>query len=354
MPRIAVIPGDGVGVEVAREGVKVLSALSKARNLNLEFEHFDYGADRYLKDGTTLPDSQMESFRNDFDAIYLGAVGDPRVPSNAHAKDILLGMRFKLDLYINYRPCRLLHERFCPLKGKTRKDVDFVVFRENTEGAYAGIGGNFKKGTEDEIATCEELNTYKGVERILRAALDYAKDNGKTKVCLADKANAIPAHDLYRRVFKKLLPEYPGIEGTMMYVDALAMVMVQKPEAFEVIVSNNLFGDILTDLGSALVGGLGLAPSANINPGRIAMFEPVHGSAPDIAGKGLANPTAMVLTGALMLRYLEFEKEAAAIEAAVEEAIADGKVTRDLGGTLSTSEAGDELTRRVLARAAAL
>ena len=348
MKRIAVIPGDGVGVEVAREGVKVLSALSKARNLGLEFAHFDYGAERYLKDGTTLPDSQLEEFKKSYDAIYLGAVGDPRIPDNAHAKDILLGMRFKLDLYINYRPCRLLDVKLCPLKNKRREDVNFVVFRENTEGSYAGIGGFFKKGTVDEISTCEEINTYKGVERIIRAAFEYARDHGLRKVCLADKANAMPAHDLYRRVLKQVAPQFPGIEGTAMYADALAMVMVQKPEAFQVIVANNLFGDLLTDLGSALVGGLGIAPSANINPGKIAMFEPVHGSAPDIAGKGLANPVAMVLTGALMLEYLGFPAEAKLLDAAVEESVAAGRTTRDLGGALSTSEAGDELTRRVL------
>ncbi|HND34181.1 MAG TPA: isocitrate/isopropylmalate family dehydrogenase, partial [Myxococcota bacterium] len=271
MSRIAVLPGDGIGSEVIEQGLRVLSVVAP----DLTYEHFDLGADRYLRDGTTLPESVLQRFRNEFDAVYLGAFGDPRVPNNEHAKEILLGMRFRLDLYINFRPCKLLDDRYCPLRGKGRKEVNFVVFRENTEGMYTGIGGQFKRDSEDEIAIEQEINTRKGVERILRAAFDYARANGKKRVCMSDKANAMRhGHELWQRVYKRVAKDYPEIQASHLYVDVAAMKMVQTPEAFDVIVTNNLFGDILTDLGGALIGGLGLAASANINPGVAAMFEP--------------------------------------------------------------------------------
>lgn len=339
MARIAVIPGDGAGIEVAEAVVPILEELSRTRSLGLALEPFDFGAERYLKTGVALPPGQIQTFRDEYDAILFGAVGDPRVKDNAHAREILLGLRFGLDLYVNFRPCRPLHDRLSPLKGKGRKEIDFVVFRENTEGLYNGIGGVLKKGTPDEVALAEEIHTRKGVERIIRAAFAWAKAHGKTKVCVAEKSNAIAAHELWLRTFREVSTEYPGIEARHFYVDALAMQMVTRPETLQVIVTTNLFGDILTDLGAALTGGMGVAPSANLNPESTPLFEPVHGSAPDIAGQGLVNPIAMLLTSALMLEELGHPAEARAIETAVEQCVADGKVTRDLGGTLSTRAA---------------
>ncbi len=344
MSRIAVLPGDGIGSEVIEQGLRVLSVVAP----DLTYEHFDLGADRYLRDGTTLPEDVLQRFRNEFDAVYLGAFGDPRVPNNEHAKEILLGMRFRLDLYINFRPCKLLDDRYCPLRGKGRKEVNFVVFRENTEGMYTGIGGQFKRDSEDEIAIEQEINTRKGVERILRAAFDYARAHGKKRVCMSDKANAMRhGHELWQRVYKLVAKDYPEIQASHLYVDVAAMKMVQTPEAFDVIVTNNLFGDILTDLGSALIGGLGLAASANINPGVAAMFEPVHGSAPDIAGKNLANPLAAMLTASLMLEHLGRKDAAFRVEEAVRRCLEDGAVTRELGGNLGTTAAGDAVLARL-------
>ncbi len=339
MARIAVIPGDGAGIEVTREALRVLEVLNSARKLDLHFESFDYGAERWLKTGEGLPPGQLEVFRNDFDAILFGAVGDPRVKDGAHAREILLGLRFGLDLFINFRPCRLLDDRLSPLKGKGRKEIDFVVFRENTEGMYNAIGGAFKKGTPDEVAVAEEINTRKGVERIIRAAFSWAHANGKSKVALGDKSNAIGAHELWTRTFREVAREYPAIEARHFYIDALAMQMVVKPESLQVIVTTNLFGDILTDLGAALTGGMGVAPSASLNPGSTPLFEPVHGSAPDIAGQNVVNPVAMLLSAALMLETLGHPDEAALLEHSVGEVVREGQVTRDLGGTLSTTAA---------------
>lgn len=347
MARIAVIPGDGAGIEVAAQVVPVLESLSRSRSLGLELKHFDFGAERWLKDGVGLPPGQIDEFRRDYDAILFGAVGDPRVKDNAHAREILLGLRFGLDLYVNFRPCRLLHDRLSPLKGKGRKELDFVVFRENTEGLYNAIGGWLKKGTPDEVALAEEIHTRKGVERIIRAAFAWAKTNGKTKVAVAEKSNAIAAHELWLRVFREVAKEYPGIEAKHFYVDAMAMQMVLKPETLEVIVTTNLFGDILTDLGAALTGGMGVAPSANLNPDSTPLFEPVHGSAPDIAGKGIVNPIAMFLTAALMLEELGHVAEARALEQAVAQAVADEQCTRDIGGSLSTADAAKAVADRI-------
>ena len=337
MPRIAVLPGDGIGHEVLEQGLRVLGAVAP----DLSFEHFDLGAERYLRDGTTMPADVMGRWRDAFDAVYLGALGDPRVPSNVHARDILLGARFQLDLYINFRPVRLLDPRYCPLKDKRPEDVDFVVFRENTEGLYTGIGGQFKRDTEDEVAIEQEMNTRKGVERIVRAAFAWARQHGKTKVCMSDKANAMRhGHDLWQRVFKSVAAEYPEIKASHLYVDVLTMQMVLAPEQFEVIVTNNLFGDIVTDLGAAIQGGIGLAASGNLNPGKAALFEPVHGSAPDIAGKGIANPLAAVLTAGMMLSYLGRPADEKRIQDAVAACLREGNVTRELGGTRTTAEVG--------------
>jgi 3-isopropylmalate dehydrogenase len=268
-------------------------------------------------------------------------MGDPRVPDNRHAVDILLGLRTRLDLYVNHRPVRHFPERLCPLKGVTPGDVDFVVFRENTEGIYVAIGGQFKRGTLDEVAINEDVNTRKGVERILRAAFEAARGRRK-KVCMSDKANALTyAHGLWQRTFAELKKEYSDVEASHLYVDVAAMEMVRAPERFDVLVTSNMFGDILTDLGAAIVGGLGVAASGNIHPGRCSLFEPVHGSAPDIAGKGVANPLGAIGSMAMMLEHVGETEAAARVQAAVARVVVDGAVTRDLGGALSTSACGD-------------
>jgi 3-isopropylmalate dehydrogenase len=340
MGKIAIVPGDGIGVDVTREAVKVLELLRKKRSLGFELVHFDFGAEKYLATGISLPPEQLEDFRNNYAAIFLGALGDPRIPDMTHARDILFGMRFGLDLFVNMRPVRLLDERLCPLKGKTEKDIQFVVFRENTEGLYVGTGGFFKKGTKDEVALQESVNTYKGVERIIRFAFEYAKAQGHTKVTMSDKNNALRYEgDLWVRVFDEVGARYPDIEKEHWFVDALAMQMIKRPEQFQVIVTNNMFGDIVTDIGAQLQGGLGMAASGN--PGGVCMFEPVHGSAPKYAGKNVANPFGAILTAGLMLEHLGHPAEAAEIERAVVRAVKENKTTQDLGGSLGTKETGD-------------
>ncbi|MDT7808711.1 MAG: 3-isopropylmalate dehydrogenase [Acidobacteriota bacterium] len=346
--RIAVVPGDGIGPEVIAEAVGVLERLRETHDVELELKHFDWGAEKFLSEGVSLPDGALEMLTREFDAVLSGAFGDPRVPSNQHAEDILLGMRRGLDLYINLRPVRLLHPRLTPLRDRTTEELDFVVFRENTEGAYSGAGGFLKKGTADEIATQEEFNTRKGVERIIVAAFEYARERGRRRVTMADKSNVQRfGGDLWQRVFKEVSARYDGIEANHQYADATAMFMVLNPAQYDVIVTNNLFGDILTDLGAALQGGLGLAASGNIHPGRVSLFEPVHGSAPPLAGKREANPAGAILSAALMLEYLGHGAAAAAIESAVRDSIGAGETTRDLGGTLSTTEAGESIRGRI-------
>jgi 3-isopropylmalate dehydrogenase len=340
--RIAVIPGDGIGKDVTAEAVKVVRAVAKASGKAIDLQHLPWSADHFLATGETIPADGYRMLRDEFAAIFVGALGDPRVPDNRHARDILLGTRFELDLYINYRPVRLLDDRLSPLKHRGRQDINFVVFRENTEGVYVNIGGRFKAGTDDEVAVQEEINTFKGVNRIIRHAFEYAKTNGLTKVCMADKSNAMPhGHALWQRVFKNVALEYPGIVATHLYIDALAMFLVKDPGQFQVIVTNNLFGDIVTDIGGALQGGLGMAASGNIHPGRTSLFEPVHGSAPPLAGRNIANPMGAILSAALMLETLGWNAEASAIETAVERAVHDGRTTADIGGTLGTREVGD-------------
>ncbi len=346
--RIAVIAGDGIGKEVVPEGVRLLQHLDARYGLDLVFTSFDLGADRYLRDGTTMPAELMARMDKDFDACLLGALGDPRVPTNVHAKDILLGMRFQLDLFINFRPIKLLDSRMCPLKDKGPEHVDMVVFRENTEGLYTGVGGQFKRGTPDEVAIEAELNTRKGVERIIRAAFAYARQNGRPSVCMSDKSNAMRhGHDLWQRVFREVASEYPEIHAFHLYVDVLAMEMVRAPERFSVIVTNNLFGDIVTDLGAILQGGLGVAGSGNLHPGRFGLFEPVHRSAPDIAGQGIANPLATHLTAGILLGFLGWPEHQSRVENAVAKVLADRIVTRELGGTATTVEVTDALIARL-------
>ena len=348
--RIAVLPGDGVGKEVIPEAVKAMSAAGA----DVETSYFDWSADRYLADGTTFPPDGFAMLGREFDAILLGAFGDPRVASNIHAKEILLGMRFKMDLYANVRPVRLLDAALCPLKGIETKDIDFVVLRENTEGVYTDSGGIFKQGTPDEIAIQEDINTRKGVERIIRYAFDYCERHPKLdgskrqRVMMCDKSNAMThAGSLWQRVFKEVSAEYPQIKTSHMYVDALCMQMVRDPRQFDVIVTNNMFGDIITDLAAGLQGGLGLAASGNIHPGKTSMFEPVHGSAPPIAGKNIANPFGAILTSAMMLSHLGLPSEAARIEAAVLEAVREKRTTQDIGGKLGTREAGEWVINQI-------
>ncbi len=350
--RIAIIPGDGIGQEVIPQAIKVITA----SGAELETTQFDWGADRYLADGLTVPPDGFAMLERDFDAILVGAFGDPRVSNNIHAKEILLGMRFQMDLYANVRPVRLLDESLCPLKGVQPKDVDFVVIRENTEGVYGDVGGVFKKGTPDEVAIQEDINTRKGVERIIRFAFEYcerhAKHDGspRHRVLMCDKSNAMThAGGLWQRVFKEVAGEYPQMKAEHMYVDALCMQMVRDPRQFDVIVTNNMFGDIITDLAAGLQGGLGMAASGNIHPGKTSMFEPVHGSAPPLAGKNIANPFGAILTAAMMLGHLGMAEKAAKIEAAVLKAVQEKRTTQDLGGALGTREAGDSVANSVAA-----
>jgi 3-isopropylmalate dehydrogenase len=348
MKRIAVIPGDGIGPEVVREAVRVLKHLGETKDLQFEFVDFDWGADKFLNEGITLPDGALDMLSDEFDAILAGAFGDPRVPTNKHAEDILLGMRRGLDLYINLRPVRLLADRLTPLANRKTSEIDFVVFRENTEGAYCAAGGFLKHGTADEIALQDEVNTRRGVERIIVAAFEYALAKGRKRVTMADKSNVQRfGGDLWQRVFREVSATYPDIEANHQYVDAMAMFMVLNPAQYDVIVSNNLFGDILTDLGAAIQGGLGLAASGNIHPGRVSLFEPVHGSAPPLAGKGIANPIGAILTSAMMLEYLGFHTWSDEIEEAVRGAVSAGETTKDLGGELSTEQAGSAIIARL-------
>ncbi len=349
--RIAVISGDGIGKEVIPAALKVIEASGSA----VDFTHFDWGADRYLTDGTTVPPDGFATLARDFDAIFVGAFGDPRVKTNIHAKEILLGMRFKMDLYANVRPVRLLDPSLCPLKGIEPKDLDFVVIRENTEGVYVDSGGIFQQGTAEEIAVQEDINTRKGVERIIRFAFEYCKTERKadgsarSRVLLCDKSNAMTyAGSLWQRVFKQVSAEYPQFKAEHMYVDALCTQMVRDPRQFDVIVTNNMFGDIISDLGAGLQGGLGMAASGNIHPGKTSMFEPVHGSAPPLAGKNIANPIGAILTGAMLLRHLGFSTEPSRIEAAILEAVRQDQTTTDGGGKLGTRESSDWIANKVV------
>lgn len=348
--RIAVIGGDGIGPEVIAEGRRILEAAARRHGIGLEFQDYDIGADRYLRTGDILPESVFSELER-ADAIYLGAIGDPRIANPAYAAGILLRLRFELDLWVNLRPSRLLDERLCPLKAQT--GIDLVVVRENTEGAYVGIGGQFKRGTADEVAIQEDINTRKGVERIVRHAFVLAGQRaapaGAPRVTMVDKSNALyHAHDLWQRVFADERARRSGIEAEHLYVDVAAMQLVRNPSRFDVIVTSNMFGDILSDLASQLVGGLGLAPSANLNPqtGR-GLFEPVHGSAPRHQGKGTANPLGAILSGALLLRHLGAQAAADDIDRAVAEAVRARETTGDLGGDLTTSAAAEAVLRRL-------
>jgi len=348
--KIAVIPGDGIGKEVIPQTVKVI----EASGAPVDLTYFDWGADRYLKDKTTVPTDGFAMLGRDFDAILAGAFGDPRAPSNIHAKEIFLGMRFQMDLYANVRPVRLLDASLCPLKDVEPKDLDFVVIRENTEGVYVDRGSISKQGTDDEVSVQEDINTAKGVRRIIRYAFEYclhhtkADGTSRTRVLMCDKSNAMTyAGGLWQRTFKAISTEYPQIKPEHMYVDALCAALVRDPRPFDVIVTNNMFGDIITDLAAGLQGGLGMAASGNIHPGKTSMFEPVHGSAPPLAGKNLANPMGAILTAAMMLDHLGFQEAAGKIDATVLEALRHKKTTADIGGSMGTKEVGEWIAQRV-------
>jgi 3-isopropylmalate dehydrogenase len=329
--RIAVIAGDGIGPEVVEAAIPILDRVAARHDFTLLWERLPYSAEHFLRTKETLPDAALEHLRNDVDAIFLGALGDPRVPGNEHARDILLGLRFKLDLYVNFRPVELLHPDLTPLRNPG--SIDFVIFRENTEGQYLGRG---RSAGDEHVA--EEVNTGKGVERIIRAAFEWARTHGRTRVTMSDKSNAIPTHRVWQDRFKAIAREYPNVVAEHRYVDALALELVREPGRFEVIVTNNLYGDILSDLGAGLVGGLGIAASANLHPGsRHALFEPVHGSAPALTGKGIANPVAAVLTGGLMFEHLGHPHAGAELKRAVRSLLGSTIRTPDLGGNAGTA-----------------
>jgi 3-isopropylmalate dehydrogenase len=337
---VAVLPCDGAGKEVVPEAIKVL----RAAGADFDFEEFDVNADSYLRTGVPISDEVWSRLAK-ADSILFGAVGDARVNDSTYLTGTLLRLRFELDLYVNLRPARLYDDRLSPLRREDRRPVDLMVVRENTEGLYVGLGGRFKKGTADEIAVQEEVNTYLGVTRILEHAFQIAK----REVVMVDKSNAMTfAGGLWQERWKAVAAEHPKIKTRHLFVDAAAMQLVKDPSQFDVIVTGNLFGDILSDLTAELVGGMGIAPSGNINPatGR-GLFEPVHGTAPDIAGKGIVNPMGAILSGSMMVKHLGHPDMAEAIEGAVKSAIRAGECTRDLGGNLSTRECGDAVAKRL-------
>lgn len=348
--KIGVIPGDGIGPEIIREGVKVLKAVSERFDFKLEFIEYNFGGERYLKTGETLPDSAIEEFKK-LDAIYLGAVGHPDVPPGILEKGILLKIRFELDQYINLRPVKLYPGVWTPLKDKGPDDIDYVVVRENTEGLYCGIGGNFKKGTCDEIATQLSINTRKGVERCIRYGFNLTKKRNKKKtLTVVDKANVLVYEgDLWRRTAIELSKEFPEIKLDFAFVDATCMWMVKNPEWFDVIVTNNMFGDIITDLAAITQGGLGIAAGGNINPEGVSMFEPIHGSAPKYTGKNVACPLATIMAGSMMLETIGEEKAAEKVEQAVIKALSEGYIKSLEAGKmgLTTEQVGDLISKFV-------
>jgi 3-isopropylmalate dehydrogenase len=343
---IAVIPGDGIGEEVVREGLKVLRTLASSYGFSLCTTHLPWGAEHYLKSGETMPDSGIAECRQ-HDAIYLGAIGDPRIEVGLLERAIIAGLRFQLDLYVNLRPIKLYDARFCPLKDKKPADVDLVVVRENTEDAYTGIGGHFKIGTPDEVAIATMLYTRKGCERAIRYAFELAKSRPRRKVTLIDKANAVRTQDIWTRTFAEVAAGYPGIETDHAYIDAACMWLIKNPESFDVCVMPNIFGDIFTDLGAMVQGGMGIAASGNLHPGRTSMFEPIHGSAPKYRGKNVANPLAAINAGGMMLDFLGEKEAAATLDRAIAALLTSGRVRSLNAGDHSTSEIGDLVTAEV-------
>jgi 3-isopropylmalate dehydrogenase len=351
--RIAVLPGDGIGREVIAEVVLLAEELRSAGHLAAVWEELDWGADRFLATGHAMPPGGIAYLRG-FDAILVGAFGDPRVPEAESLGRVLLGIRFELDLFINMRPVRCLEERLNPLKHVKASDIDLVIVRENTEGLYCGVGGTLRGATADEVAVQEMIVTRRGVERILRAAFELARVRPRRKVTLVDKANALQfAGGLWQRTFGLVAAEFPDVAKDHLYADVAAMEMVRNPGRFDVVVTENLFGDVLSDLAAMLGGGLGLAASANLHPGQVSMFEPVHGSAPDIAGSGRANPLGALASFALLLNHLERPELAARLDEAVAWTVHEGRVTPDIGGRCTTAEVGQAVRERMMEQLAA-
>jgi 3-isopropylmalate dehydrogenase len=341
--RIAVIPGDGVGPEVTAEGLKVLARAAQLFGFSYEATHFPFGSEHYLATHELLPEGQLERFRA-YDAILLGAIGDPRLPPGLVERGVIAAMRFGLDLYVNLRPIKLYAERLCPIKGKTPADVDMVVVRENTEDLYTGMGGYFKRGTPDEVVIANQIFTRKGCERVIRYAFGLAAARTRKKLTLVDKANAIEVQSLWRRTVEEVAPDFPAVSYDFAYIDAACMWMVKNPESFDVIVTPNLFGDILTDLGAIIQGGMGIAASGNIHPGRVSLFEPIHGSAPKYKGKNVASPIAAVAAVGMMLEYLGETQAAGAIETSIARLVSSDRLpSLDASSGLGTDQVGDML-----------
>jgi 3-isopropylmalate dehydrogenase len=340
--RVGVIAGDGIRPEVVREGLKVLEAVAPLQGFTYELVEYPWSCAYFVETGQVMPESSLEEYRQ-LDAILLGAVGDPRVKGGTVERSIIFTLRFGLDLFVNLRPVVLLDSSLCPLKDKSPSDVDMVVVRENTEDAYTNIGGQLRRGTPGEISIAEMIFTRMGVERVLRYGFELAGSNGRRKsLTVVDKSNAIPAMDIWRRVLAELAPEYPDVSTNSIYVDAACLYMIERPEMFDVIVTSNLFGDIITDLGAAIQGGMGAAASGNINPGHTSMFEPIHGSAPDIAGKSIASPVATILAIGMLLDYLGETAAASRVNNAVREAVVCKKIPRlDAGSGVPTAKQGD-------------
>ena len=352
--RIAVLPGDGIGPEVVREGLRVLDHVAAQDGFRIETTRFPFGAEHFLRTREILPDAAFEEIRG-HDAILLGAIGDPRVPPGQLEFGIVGRLRFELDLFVNLRPVKLHAEYLCPLKDKRPEDIDFLVVRENTEDAYVGAWGHFKKGTPDEVATQQMIFTRKGVERIIRDAFERCRArNRKRKLTLIDKANAIRAMDLWRRTFAEVGVEYPDVTRDLQYIDAACMYVVREPESYDTVVTSNMFGDIFTDLAAMLQGGLGIAASGNLHPGRVSLFEPIHGSAPPFAGKNVANPLATIMAVSMMLEYVGESLTAQRIESAVAGLLVS-RVLPSLGtdSGFTTSKVADLVIERLSSKQAA-
>jgi len=371
MYRIAVIPGDGIGPEITNEGKKVIEAVSEKENFEIEWIEYPFGADHYLETGELLNEDALKEIKK-MDAIYLGALGDPRIEPGVLEKGILLALRFYFDQYVNLRPVKLLEGVECPLKNKKPEDIDFVVVRENTEDFYVGIGNHadvgknkqeleiirslysVKFGLDIEVDGCEiayqiGVISRKGAERVIRYAFELAKKRGDNRVTAVDKANVLShVYNFWRSIVEEVSKDYPDIEHEFNFVDAITMWFVKNPEWYQTIVTPNMFGDIITDLGAMIQGGLGLAPGGNINPDGVSMFEPIHGSAPKYKGMNVANPIATIWAGAMMLDEIGEEKAAKDIVRAIELVLKEGKVrTKDLGGNAKTSEMGDAVAEKV-------
>ncbi len=349
---IGVLGGDGIGPDVVEEGLKALRAVMKDGGFDCNFIEYPYSGTYYLKTKELVPARVIDEWRG-LDAVFLGAIGHPDVEVGLVERSVILGLRFGLDLYINLRPVKLYSEHLCPLKGKGPNDIDFIVVRENTEGEYSQIGGILKKGTPDEVATSTSIFTRKGVERAIRYGFEVARARAAERkrpgrLTMVDKANAIRPHDIWTRTFAEVGQEYPEIEQDHAYVDACMIWMIEKPEWFDVIVTTNLFGDIITDLGSMLQGGIGIAASANLHPGKTSMFEPIHGSAPDIAGQNVACPLGAIMATSMMIDYLGEKAAAKCIEDSVAYLLSSGKIKSiDAHSGISTTQMGDMVVEQI-------